>query len=234
MSNKNNNKSPRTNNKGSGLELRRDIVPLTKNQARMFDSSSDLVADGCAGTGKTFGASYMALRDIMYNKLYDKLIYIRSIVPTRDIGFLKGDDKQKTEVYQDAYVDIAQKLFGRGDAYEVATRRDLIHFMPTSFLRGTTIDDAAIIVDECQNMSYHELDTVITRIGQNCRVFFCGDGLYQSDLGGKSGVQQFWKVLKTMDDFDYVTFTTDDIVRSDRVKRYIIARHAVHGDKQLS
>jgi len=227
-------KQKRTNNRGSGLELRDDIVPLTKNQKKLFESTKNAVASGCAGTGKTFGATWLGLRDIMYRGEYSKLTYIRSIVPTRDIGFLKGDDKEKVQAYEDPYIDIAQKLFGRGDGYEVAKHRGLIEFLPTSFLRGSTLDDRVIIVDECQNMSYHELDTIITRVGLNCRIFFCGDEKFQSDLKG-NGVRAFWRVLEEMrDDFDFVEFDTDDIVRSDLVKRYLLARYAVHGDKQLS
>ena len=151
---------------------------------------------------------------------------VRSVVPTRDMGFLPGNQKEKQRVYEQPYMSIATELFGRGDAYEVLKGKGLIDFISTSFVRGVTLDNCVVIVDECQNMTFHELDSVITRMGHNCRVIFCGD-YRQSDLlrdSEKKGLKDFMRVLGTMKHFDIIEFTEDDIVRSPLVKEYIIAK----------
>ena len=198
-----------------------EIEPLTKNQLRVFESDKHLVLHGVAGTGKTFIFSYLAFDDIMKNDK-EKLIIIRSAVPTRDIGFLPGNEKEKASVYEEPYKDICIELFQRGDAYELLKTKNVVHFMTTSFIRGTTLRDAVVLIDECQNMTLHELDSIITRIGENCRVIFCGD-FRQSDLG-HNGLSEFLRILKAMNMFDLIEFETVDIVRSEFVKRYIIAR----------
>lgn len=205
---------------GAGLSLH-EIEPLTKNQLLTFESQQHLVLHGVAGTGKTFISSYLAYDD-MAKGMYDRLILIRSAVPTRDIGFLPGNEKEKSAVYEAPYKDIAIELFQRGDAYEILKTKGLVHFMTTSFIRGVTLRDAVILVDECQNMSFHELDSIITRVGENCRVIFCGD-FRQSDLK-TNGLNDFFRILRSMKQFDFVDFEIKDIVRSDFVKSYITAR----------
>tara|TARA_B000000557_G_scaffold190879_1_gene156511 strand:+ start:179 stop:838 length:660 start_codon:yes stop_codon:yes gene_type:complete len=204
----------------SGLVLH-DIEPLTRNQVLAFESERNLVLHGVAGTGKTFISCYLAFDD-MTKGMYKQLIIIRSAVPTRDIGFLPGSEKEKASVYEEPYKDIAVELFQRGDSYEILKTKGLLHFMTTSYLRGITLKDAVIIVDECQNMSFHELDSIVTRVGTNCRVIFCGD-FRQADLA-KNGLQDFIRVLKAMDQFDLIDFEIKDIVRSDFVKDYITAK----------
>ena len=204
----------------SGLVLH-DIEPLTRNQVLAFESERNLVLHGVAGTGKTFISCYLAFDD-MTKGMYKQLIIIRSAVPTRDIGFLPGSEKEKASVYEEPYKDIAVELFQRGDSYEILKTKGLLHFMTTSYLRGITLKDAVIIVDECQNMSFHELDSIITRVGTNCRVIFCGD-FRQADLA-KNGLQDFIRVLKAMDQFDLIDFEIKDIVRSDFVREYITAK----------
>jgi|TARA_B100001939_G_scaffold4578_1_gene4334 phosphate starvation-inducible PhoH-like protein len=204
----------------SGLVLH-DIEPLTRNQVLAFESERNLVLHGVAGTGKTFISCYLAFDD-MTKGVYKQLIIIRSAVPTRDIGFLPGSEKEKASVYEEPYKDIAVELFQRGDSYEILKTKGLLHFMTTSYLRGITLKDAVIIVDECQNMSFHELDSIVTRVGTNCRVIFCGD-FRQADLA-KNGLQDFIRVLKAMDQFDLIDFEIKDIVRSDFVKDYITAK----------
>ena len=207
---------------GASLELR-EIEPLTRNQLTAFESDKNLVLHGLAGTGKTFISSYLAYDD-MAKGVYQNLVIIRSAVPTRDIGFLPGTEKEKGSVYEEPYKDIANDLFGRGDAYEILKNKGLVHFMTTSFIRGITLRDAVILIDECQNMSFHELDSIITRIGENCRVMFCGD-FRQADLKtGQSGMLDFLHVLKRMEEFDFIEFEVEDIVRSNFVKNYIIAK----------
>jgi len=198
-----------------------EIEPLTKNQLKTFESEKHLVLHGVAGTGKTFISCYLAFDDILKNEK-ERLVIIRSAVPTRDIGFLPGNEKEKTSVYEEPYKDICIELFQRGDAYEIMKTKGITHFMTTSFIRGITLRDAVILIDECQNMSLHELDSIITRIGENCRVIFCGD-FRQSDLK-EDGLTTFIRILKAMGDFDLVEFDPVDIVRSNFVKRYITAR----------
>jgi phosphate starvation-inducible protein PhoH len=186
----------------SGLVLH-DIEPLTRNQVLAFESERNLVLHGVAGTGKTFISCYLAFDD-MTKGIYKQLIIIRSAVPTRDIGFLPGSEKEKASVYEEPYKDIAVELFQRGDSYEILKTKGLLHFMTTSYLRGITLKDAIIIV------------------GTNCRIVFCGD-FRQADLQ-KNGLQEFIRILKAMDQFDLIDFEIKDIVRSDFVKDYITAK----------
>ncbi len=205
---------------GANLDLQ-EIEPLTKNQVTAFESNKNLMLHGVAGTGKTFISCYLAFDDMVKN-IYERLVIIRSAVPTRDIGFLPGNEKEKASVYEEPYKDICIELFQRGDAYEILKTKGLVHFMTTSFIRGVTLRNATIMIDECQNMSFHELDSIITRIGQGCRVIFCGD-FRQADLA-KNGLQEFVRILKAMEEFDFVDFEIKDIVRSDFVKQYITAK----------
>ena len=156
---------------GAGLDLR-EIEPLTRNQLKVFESSKNLVLHGLAGTGKTFISCYLAFDDMAKNE-YERLVIIRSAVPTRDIGFLPGTEKEKQSVYEEPYKDICIDLFGRGDAYQILKQKNIVDFMTTSFIRGITLRNAVIVIDECQNMSFHELDSIITRMGNHCRVIFC-------------------------------------------------------------
>ena len=199
-----------------------EIEPLTRNQVKAFESKKNLILHGLAGTGKTFISSYLAYDD-MSKGIYDKLVIIRSAVPTRDMGFLPGTEKEKASVYEEPYKDIANELFQRGDAYGIMKQKNLVEFMTTSFIRGITLRDAVIIIDECQNMSFHELDSIITRMGENCRVIFCGD-FRQADLK-QNGMKDFMQILKRMELFDFIDFKVEDIVRSDFVKSYIIAKN---------
>ena len=177
---------------GSGLSLA-EIEPLTKNQLIAFESDKNLILHGIAGTGKTFISCYLAFDDMVKN-VYNNLVIIRSAVPTRDIGFLPGSEKEKASVYEEPYKEIALELFQRGDAYEILKTKGLVHFMTTSFVRGITLKETVIIIDECQNMTFHELDSIITRVGTNCRVIFCGD-YRQSDLK-TNGLESFMEILK--------------------------------------
>lgn len=208
---------------GAGLELR-EIEPLTRNQLKVFESNKNLVLHGLAGTGKTFISCYLAFDDMAKN-CYERLVIIRSAVPTRDIGFLPGNMSEKSSVYEEPYRDICNDLFGRGDAYQILKTKNIVDFMTTSFIRGITLRNAVIVIDECQNMSFHELDSIITRMGEHCRVIFCGD-FRQADLkNGQSGMLDFLQILKRMEEFDFIEFEVEDIVRSSFVKNYIISKN---------
>lgn len=207
----------------------RRITPLTDNQRLTFDnyeSNKHLLLIGTAGTGKSFLSIYLGMQDIMEEQTHKKMVIIRSVVPTRDMGFLPGNNKEKSKVYEAPYYSIFSEIFGRGDAYEYLKNKNVVEFMTTSFVRGITLNNCIIVVDEIQNMTANELHSVFTRIGKNCRVVFAGD-IKQNDLSGKreqSGFKDFFKVLDEMRDFSIIEFTREDIVRSDLVKSYIIAR----------
>ena len=201
----------------------KEIEPLTKSQLAVFESNKHLMLHGCAGTGKTFISLYLALDDLQKEE-HDRIVLVRSAVPTREMGFLPGTEDEKSKVYENPYVNIMQELFSRGDnPYGQLKQKGIISFLTTSYIRGTTFNDSVIIVDECQNMTFHELDSIITRVGRNCRIIFCGD-FFQSDLK-MNGIREFMNIIQKMDAFDFVDFGIEDIVRSKFVKDYLIAKY---------
>jgi phosphate starvation-inducible PhoH-like protein len=205
------------------LELK-NITPKTDTQTRVFHSfnkSELMFLHGYAGTGKTFISLYLALQELQTGNA-ERLIIVRSSVPTREMGFLPGTEKEKMKVYEAPYAAMATELFGRGDAYECLRTRKSIDFISTSYVRGCTFNDAIVLVDETQNMSFQELDTIITRLGENSKIVFCGD-YKQSDLKN-SGLKKFLDVVNQIPDIMHVEFSKEDIVRSELVKKYIIAK----------
>jgi phosphate starvation-inducible protein PhoH len=214
------------------LTLKR-IKPLTINQSNTFKAflgGDHLLLHGVAGTGKTFISLNLALGQVLPTPvqqapLYEKVIIVRSVVPSREIGFMPGTLKEKIAVYEDPYRDICNDLLDRADGYEQLKGRGSLKFTTTSYLRGITFSNAIIVVDEIQNMSYHELHTTITRMGKNCRLIFCGD-YRQSDLqrhDERTGLGHFMEILRDMGKFCCVEFGTHDIVRDDLVKEFLIA-----------
>jgi phosphate starvation-inducible PhoH-like protein/PhoH-like ATPase len=208
----------------------KDVQPLTDNQRLTFeyyDTGKNLLLHGIAGTGKSFLSIYLSLRSILADQCrYKKLVIVRSVVPTRDMGFLPGNNKEKAKVYEAPYQAIFNELFERGDAYEFLKNKNLVDFISTSFIRGITLNDCIIVVDEIANMTLHELDSVITRVGKNCKIIFCGD-FRQSDFTKeheRSGLKDFMRIINKMDSFEFVDFDENDIVRSRMVKEYIIAK----------
>lgn len=213
----------------SHFELRH-VSPLTPNQQHTFDAFNkgmNLLLHGFAGTGKSYISLYLALNEVLSgHSVYDKVIIVRSVVPSRDIGFLPGNVKEKIRVYEEPYKEICDELFGRGDGYDLLKMRGIVQFTTTSFLRGITFNNAIVIVDELQNLVFAELDTVMTRMGDNSKVIFCGD-FRQTDLSKeseKSGLISFINITKRMNRFSYIEFEKQDIVRSGLVRDYIIKR----------
>ena len=213
-----------------------DIEHLNDNQKQLFKSYKDgkhLVAYGVAGTGKTFISLYNAINDVLSDTTpYEHIYLVRSLVATREIGFLPGDHEDKADIYQIPYKNMVKYMFQMpSDAdfemlYGNLKAQDSIKFWSTSFLRGTTLDNSIVIVDEFQNLNFHELDSIITRVGENTRIMFCGDAS-QSDLvktNDRNGIVDFMNVLRKMPSFDIIEFGIDDIVRSGLVKEYIIAK----------
>jgi phosphate starvation-inducible protein PhoH len=216
-----------------------DIEPLTDNQKVLFKSYKDgknIIAYGCAGTGKTFITLYNAIQDVLNeNKPYERIYLVRSLVSTREIGFLPGDHEDKADIYQIPYKHMVKYMFQMPtDAdfemlYGNLRSQDTIKFWSTSFLRGTTLDNSIIIVDEFQNLNFHELDSIITRVGENSKIMFCGDAS-QSDLtksNERNGIHDFMNILRKMESFDIIEFEVGDIVRSGLVKEYILAKQSI-------
>lgn len=208
----------------------KNVEPLTENQKLTFeqyDNGKNLLLHGIAGTGKSFLSIYLSLRTILSEtSRYKKLVIVRSVVPTRDMGFLPGNNKEKSKVYEAPYQAIFTELFERGDAYEYLKNKNVVDFISTSFIRGITINDSIIVVDEIANMTLHELDSVITRVGKNCKIIFCGD-FRQSDFTKeheRNGLTDFMRIVERMKSFSFVDFTEQDIVRSSMVKEYIIMK----------
>ena len=213
-----------------------DIDPLTENQKKLFESYKNqkhLVAYGCAGTGKTFITLYNALKEVLNERTpYEKVYIVRSLVATREIGFLPGTYEDKSDIYQIPYKNMVKYMFQMSTdsefemLYGNLKGQETIKFWSTSFLRGTTLDNSIIIVDEFQNCTSHELDSIITRVGENSKIMFCGDAT-QSDLiktNDRNGVVDFMSILRKMPSFDIIEFGVDDIVRSGLVKEYIVAK----------
>ena len=216
-----------------------DITPLTDNQESLFSDYKDgknIFAYGAAGTGKTFIVLYNALRDVLdENSPYSKIYIVRSLVSTREIGFLPGDHEDKSALYQIPYKNMVKYMFEMpSDAdfemlYGNLKQQETISFWSTSFIRGTTLDDAIIIVDECQNLNFHELDSIITRVGENTKIHFCGDAT-QTDLTKtyeRNGILDFMKILQQMPSFATIEFGVEDIVRSGLCKEYLTTKLAL-------
>lgn len=212
----------------------KDVRPMNETQREFFVSyisGNHVIGNGSAGTGKSFISLYLALSDILDNeKEQEKIIIVRSAVPSREIGHLPGDMKEKMAVYEEPYKDIIANLMRRASAYDDMKDAGKIEFMPTSFVRGLTWDNCVVVIDEAQNMTLQEIHSVITRVGKNTKVVICGD-IGQNDLVvRKSDVTGFLEVLKIaerMQEFDVINFTENDIVRSAFVKSWIIAKQAV-------
>jgi predicted ribonuclease YlaK len=218
-------------------EQLKDIQPLTENQEKVFSlwkQNQNMVLHGCAGTGKTFLALYLALKEVMdeYSKT-DKIYIFRSLVPTREIGFLPGDHDDKASLYQIPYKNMVKGMFDMPDdpsfemLYGNLKNQETISFWSTSFIRGTTLDNCIIIVDEFENLNGHELDSLITRVGINSKIIFCGDA-GQSDLiktNERKGIHDFTKILREMSSFSFVEFQISDIVRSGLVKEYLTTKY---------
>ena len=213
------------------------IKPLTDNQTIAFESyelGKNLLLHGAAGTGKTFITLYLALTEVLdENTPYDKIYIVRSLVPTREIGFLPGDHEDKSALYQIPYKNMVRYMFSMPDdnsfemLYDNLRAQETISFWSTSFIRGVTMDNCIVIVDEFSNLNFHELDSMITRVGEDSKIMFCGD-ITQSDLvreNEKTGISDFIKILQEMQEFSCIEFGIDDIVRSGLVKSYLISKY---------
>jgi len=205
----------------------KEIRPMTLKQNHAFkehEKGQNLLFHGSAGTGKTFLGLYFGLHEVINTKQYKNITIIRSAVEVRKVGFLPGSEEEKSESYEIPYRGICSELFGNDKAYEILKKREQIDFKLTSFLRGTTLDDTFIVIDECSNMDWAELSTVITRMGNNTKLVFCGDW-HQTDFkfeDEKVGFVNFKKILEKMPSFSCIEFGVEDIVRGKIVKEFLI------------
>ena len=218
------------------LENMVQIKAVTDNQKRAFEEykkGQNLFMFGAAGTGKTFVSLFLAMQEVLRNETpYDCVYIVRSAVPTREIGFLPGDEEDKTALFQVPYQNMVKFMFEQPNEqsfsllYDRLKAQGSLMFLTTSFLRGITLDNVIIIVDECQNLNFHELDTIITRVGMDAKIIFSGD-FFQSDLqkhSEKEGLKKFMTILSGMKSFSNIEFTIGDIVRSGMVKEYLISK----------
>ena len=220
-------------------EMMVDIKPLTPSQETVFEywnNNKNLFMYGAAGTGKTFVALYLALNEVLKNDSpYEKVYIVRSLVSTREIGFLPGDHEDKSYLYQIPYTNMVRYMFEMPDdnsfemLYGNLKAQETISFWSTSFIRGTTLDRSIVIVDECQNLNFHELDSIITRVGEDTRIIFCGDA-NQTDLvktNERNGIHNFMNILRLMNEFGMVEFGIEDIVRSGLIRSYLLNKIAL-------
>lgn len=227
--------SSKTKSEQISLSMK-EIEPMTHAQNQTFDAWYDgynMILMGSAGTGKSFISTYLGLEAVFDPQSpYHKVLICRSCVPSRDIGYLPGSEEEKIAVYKRPYQSIVNELFKRGDAWEILEKKGLVEFCSTSFLRGTTIDNTIIFVDEIQNLSSVELHTVVTRIGKNTGLVLAGDFM-QTDLDDReSGLREFYEIAKRVSGFKIVSFQEKDIVRNDFIKDYIIAMNAYHKERK--
>ena len=222
-----------------------DVKGITKNQSEVikeYKKGKCLFLYGSAGTGKTFITLYHALKEVLDPKTqYQRVYVVRSLMPTREIGFLPGDEEDKSALYQVPYDNMVRFMFKMPTEdqfdflYDRLRQQGSLMFLSTSFLRGITLDNAIIIVDECQNLNFHELDTIMTRVGQDSKIMFCGD-FDQSDLSKereREGLGNFMRIINEMKEFHLCEFDIGDIVRSGLVRSYIIQKYNTHlGDSE--
>lgn len=217
----------------------RDIKPITDSQIEAYeqwDKGRNLILSGAAGSGKTFIALYLALQELIKNRK-KRLVILRSVVPTRDIGFLPGTQEEKEAAYLTPYIGVISEIFKNNPTlFTSFLKNGTIEFLTTSYIRGITLKDAIVVVDEFQNCNFHELDSIITRIGKGSRVIFSGD-YYQSDFTNrkeKEGIGEFLKIIESLKHFEKIEFTWKDCVRSGMVRDYLMTKEKMIEDNAIN
>lgn len=211
--------------------------PITKTQEKLFETfeefpNKSMFLYGSPGTGKTFLATYLALQQILDNTTgFDKILYIRNPVQTgENIGFTPGTPEEKISLYEQPYASIFEEMFGWENSWQNCKKLGIVEFCIPNFLRGTTFKNTIVIVDECQSMSFHTINTIVTRIGQDSKIILCGDESQNDLIGNKyknyeisSGFNKTLNIVKKITQhFSIIEFKTNDVIRSELVKDWII------------
>jgi predicted ribonuclease YlaK len=217
----------------------RVVEPLTDNQKKLFeyyDQGKNIFAHGVPGSGKTFILLYKALEQVLDESTpYEKIYIVRSLVQTREIGFLPGNEEDKKSLFEIPYKNMVKYMFNMPDdpsfemLYSNLKSQGTISFWCTSFIRGVTLNNSIIIVDEAQNCSAHECFSVISRCGLDTKIMFAGD-IEQSDLvkaSEKTGIIDFLRIIDVMPSFEKIEFEVEDIVRSPLVKEFVLAKKSL-------
>lgn len=212
------------------LALVEKVVPMNETQRQMifaFSQGLNIVAYGSAGTGKSYVGCALALEKL-FKRQSEKIVIVRSAVSSRSLGFLPGNLDEKADPYKAPYKQIINRLCGNGTAWDILIKKEMIEFITSSYVRGITIDNATVIVDEFQNCNQNEAMSILTRVGENCQVILLGD-TKQTDLKkDESCFDWVMSVAQRMPRwFDLVHFYPKDIVRSGFCKDLIIAIEGV-------
>ena len=215
--------------KESNQLILQPVKPKTANQKKIFeayDENKNLFIHGIAGSGKSYLALYLGLESVL-NKEFKQMVIVRSAVPSRKQGFLPGSPEEKDEIYELPYYGLCSQLFNKQDAYKLLKGREQLKFISTSYLRGMTLDNSIIFVDEVQNMNFQEISTIMTRIGDNCNMILAGDE-DQNDLESShedSCIKELHSIIDKMPSFKKIEMGVEDICRNDIVREWILARN---------
>lgn len=200
-----------------------DIKCKTPNQKKFVNLIKEkeiIICGGQAGTGKTFLSCAEALKLLQSEVRFKKIVIVKSVtvLEGEDVGYLKGDLKAKMEYFIYSFISNFIKLIGKPNTEAMVTA-GLIETMPLAYLRGMSIDNSIIIIDECQNISKKNMRTIMTRLGENSKMIFIGDEK-QIDLQKKSesSLAIIMKKFADQDGFGIMHFSKEDIVRNPLIK----------------
>jgi phosphate starvation-inducible PhoH-like protein len=202
------------------------IMPRTPNQREYIKAMRDydmVVSFGPAGTGKSFLAVAFALAELQSGR-FNKIVLTRPVVEAGEkLGFLPGDLYEKVHPYLRPLYDAFMTIVGP-DRFRLLREDEIVEIVPLAYMRGRTLDNAVIILDEAQNTTPEQMKMFLTRMGQNSKVIINGD-LTQIDLENKrrSGLQSAETILKGVAGISFIRFTGADIVRHVLVQKILDA-----------
>jgi len=191
-----------------------------------------IVPTGSAGTGKTFIAAAHAANRLVRGEV-ESVVLSRPYVPMgRSSGFFPGTVYEKLEPYLKPMLNVLKKRLGDND-YESRVRAGRIAIQAMEAIRGMSFENCILIIDEAQNTTPEEMESVVTRIGENCQIILCGDPA-QSDIRGKNGLDYIAQIIEDYDveDAKVINFYPEDNVRSGITKRFVQIFDRIRGDKK--